>query len=117
MVVRATTAIAGATSTTYSPVALDVGKVLSLKVTFKAAGWTVPSGPGGRRPRSRPPPSQRRPFIAPTPLVTGVSEVGSTLTADPGTWQPTPATFAFQWFRKGAAAPVAIAGDLSRRIC
>ncbi|WP_157417534.1 putative Ig domain-containing protein [Nocardioides sp. Iso805N] len=40
------------------------------------------------------------------PSITGKSAVGSTLTAAPGTWTPTPDSFAYQWLRTG----VAIAG-------
>lgn len=40
------------------------------------------------------------------PSITGRSAVGSTLSATPGTWTPTPDSFAYQWLRNG----VAIAG-------
>jgi hypothetical protein len=39
---------------------------------------------------------------APTPTVSGSLTVGSTLTADIGTWSPVPATQYVQWFRDGA---------------
>jgi hypothetical protein len=40
------------------------------------------------------------------PAITGTPAVGSTLTANPGTWTPTPDSFSYQWLRDG----VAIAG-------
>ena len=40
------------------------------------------------------------------PTVTGTAKVGSTLTATPGTWNPSGATFGYQWSANG----VAIAG-------
>lgn len=35
------------------------------------------------------------------PTITGVARVGSPLTASPGTWSPTAATFAYQWLADG----------------
>ncbi|MCO5951224.1 S8 family serine peptidase [Microbacterium yannicii] len=37
------------------------------------------------------------------PTITGAAKVGKTLTAKPGTWDPTDVTFAYQWLRDGAA--------------
>ncbi|MDR6971700.1 cell wall-binding repeat-containing protein [Leifsonia shinshuensis] len=41
-------------------------------------------------------------FTAPTPTIAGAPELGGTLTADPGLWQPVPETFDYQWLRNGA---------------
>ena len=38
---------------------------------------------------------------APAPVVTGDLHEGSTLTADPGMWFPTPDTTTYQWLRDG----------------
>lgn len=38
-------------------------------------------------------------FATPTPVVTGARKVGSTLTANPGTWEPAPVTLAYRWYR------------------
>lgn len=45
----------------------------------------------------------------PVPTVSGTTTVGSTLTANPGTWGPGTVALAYQWFRSG----VAIAGATS----
>ncbi len=37
------------------------------------------------------------------PAVRGTLAAGSTLTADPGTWSPTPDSFTYQWLRDGVA--------------
>ena len=37
----------------------------------------------------------------PTPTITGTVRVGSTLTAVPGAWSPTPTSFTYQWTRGG----------------
>lgn len=39
------------------------------------------------------------------PSVSGTLTVGSTLTADPGTWTPTPDSFTYQWLRDGVVIP------------
>lgn len=36
-----------------------------------------------------------------TPKISGVTRVGSVLTAKPGAWKPTPVTLAYQWYRSG----------------
>jgi hypothetical protein len=48
-------------------------------------------------------------FVKGTPMITGSATVGATLTADAGSWSPTPESFTYQWFRNG----VAIAGASS----
>jgi arabinogalactan endo-1,4-beta-galactosidase len=40
---------------------------------------------------------------APTPTITGTAKYGATLTANAGTWVPTPSGIAYQWKRNGAA--------------
>jgi len=49
-------------------------------------------------------------LTAPTPTVTGTAKVGSTLTAVPGTWGPSPVTLAYQWYAAGTAISGATAG-------
>ncbi len=39
----------------------------------------------------------------PTPTITGTAAVGSTLTANAGTWAPAPVTLSYQWLRDGKA--------------
>lgn len=57
------------------------------------------------------------------PTIDGTTTVGSTLTAQPGTWEPEGVELAYQWFRNGEAidgATVAtyklVAGDLGKAI-
>ena len=38
-----------------------------------------------------------------SPAVAGTAMVGSTLTAVPGTWGPSPVTLRYQWYRSGVA--------------
>lgn len=39
--------------------------------------------------------------VSATPTISGKPRVGSTLTAVPGTWTPSPVNFAYQWLRDG----------------
>ena len=100
---RAGAAIAGATKSTYVPVAEDLGKSLTVRVTGSRAGYvTTPRtsdavvvGEGT--------------FTAPVPTISGSMTVGSTLTAHTGVWVPTATTLDYQWLRSGVAIPGATA--------
>jgi hypothetical protein len=39
----------------------------------------------------------------PVPTISGVLSVGSTLAAEPGTWEPNPVTLKYKWLRNGVA--------------
>ncbi|PPF35118.1 hypothetical protein C5B93_11895 [Rathayibacter sp. AY1A2] len=92
------TAISGATGTTYRPVAADAGRVITVAVTGSKSGYVsttrVSSGTaavtGGA-------------ITAATPTISGTAKVGSTLTAKPGTWGPSPVALAYQWKANGTA--------------
>ncbi|PPG15572.1 hypothetical protein C5D36_09000 [Rathayibacter sp. AY1C6] len=92
------TAISGATGTTYRPVAGDAGRVITVAVTGSKSGYVsttrVSSGTaavtGGA-------------ITAATPTISGTAKVGSTLTAKPGTWGPSPVALAYQWKANGTA--------------
>ncbi len=48
---------------------------------------------------------------APDPTIDGVTRVGSTLTAKTGSWNPTPTSFEYQWYRSGQAIDGATAAS------
>lgn len=87
--------IAGAKAATYRVTAADTGRKLTVKVNGKRSGYhalTVYSAAV----------KVGKPFTAtPTPTVTGEAQVGQSLTAKAGTWQPKPTTLAYQWFADG----------------
>ncbi|GEP40379.1 hypothetical protein NPS01_40420 [Nocardioides psychrotolerans] len=114
--------IVGATGATYAQEADDAGKVITARVAAQRPDYvqengtgeivafvpfdvttavgpatTVPGGGGGGGGAG----------VAPTattaPSVSGAAKVGSTLTANPGTWDTTGLTFGYQWLR-GATA-------------
>ncbi|WP_156160631.1 glycosyl hydrolase 53 family protein [Demequina soli] len=60
---------------------------------------------------------ERKPLefgTAPRPAIAGVVKAGSVLTADAGTWEPSPATLTYQWMRDGE--PVAGATGATYRV-
>ncbi|MFM8792362.1 MAG: 6-bladed beta-propeller, partial [Solirubrobacterales bacterium] len=88
------TEIAGATNPTYTPIGSDAGKKLRVaeKGTNVVGNTTANSAQVG--------PVTGPPVNVEPPTVTGDLVLGSTLTANPGTWSgyPTP-TLSFQWQR------------------
>jgi hypothetical protein len=100
-------AISGATKSTYTPVAADVGSRLRVRVTAKnsAGGTTDASNATAVVAAGKAPANTRRPGIA------GSMVEGATVTLDRGAWTGA-SSFTFQWLRCNAAggACVAIAG-------
>ena len=117
--------IAGATTSTYTPVAGDVGKKLSVRVTASRAGWADRRGhlggdqcglhaghAGGDRARAR------RRSATPRPTVGRGADVDAAARGR----LPT-CTFAYQWLADGAAIPGAtgagytpVAGDVGKAL-
>lgn len=90
-------AIAGATGTTYTLGADDVGKIVSFEVTSTKTGFqnevkTAALSVAVPNPQ----------LVAVTPQISGTALLGSTLTAAPGNWG-TGVTLIYQWLRNGLA--------------
>lgn len=97
------TAIVGATSATRVLAAADQGTSLTVRVTGTKAGYATAvreSAPTATVVAGT--------LVAPTPIITGTPTVGSTLTANPGTWT-SGSTLTYQWLRSGVAIPGATA--------
>ena len=86
--------VRGATSSTFLPRSVDLGRTVAVDVTARRTGYatttsrSVSTGAvarGALTMRSR-------------PAVSGTARVGSRLSAATGTWSPA-ATFAYQWYR------------------
>lgn len=93
------TPIGGATSLTYTPVAADVGTLLTLSVTATDTGGTntaTSSATVAVLPAI--------PTIMTVPTISGTAQVGQPLTATAGTWRNIPTSYAYQWLSGGVNA-------------
>jgi hypothetical protein len=94
---RAGTAIAGATASTYVPVAADVGSMLTVSVVATNSGGS--STPAVSAPTAAviaaPPPAI--PVNTSPPVVTGTPVVGQTLSSTNGAWTGSPTSFRYMW--------------------
>ena len=102
-------AVAGASASTYTPTAADVGKTIRVEVTASAAGHA--SGKATSKATAAvvaatsPPPVSTAITNATAPTINGTPKVGTTVTATPGAWSPANAAVAYQWLVAGS--PVA----------
>ena len=87
--------IAGANGDTYTVQTADVGSTLRVQVTATNSSG---SGVAVSRPTGAVQPTGTAPKDTAPPTVTGTTQEGATLTANPGQWSGTPAPkFAYQW--------------------
>jgi hypothetical protein len=91
------TAITGATSSSYKPVAADGGAAITVTVTGSKTGYATVS----RTSAAKSVPLQLT--TTPSPTITGSSVVGQQLTAVPGDWSPAGVVFSYVWKRSGTA--------------
>ncbi len=100
---RGSTAISGARGKTYKLASADAGKSISVRLTGTKKGYhsVTRSSSAQTVPKQLTVPSK----VA----LSGRPTVGSTLTASPGTWGPSPVTLTYQWLRDGAAISKATA--------
>jgi hypothetical protein len=86
--------IAGATSSSYTLGASDVGLSVRSVVTASnsagsASAWSTATGPVAAAPQ---PPTNTAP-----PKISGTPQQGSTLSTDHGAWNGSPSSYAYQW--------------------
>lgn len=90
--------IAGATSRSYTPTEADAGRDLTVTVTATSEGYASASSTSA---------AVTVPELTFTmltrPSLAGTPRVGTQMTADSGSWSPTPTAFTYQWLRNGAA--------------
>ncbi|KQW47444.1 hypothetical protein ASC77_13355 [Nocardioides sp. Root1257] len=86
--------VAGATKSTYTPVAGDVGKVLKVRVTASAAGFAAATATSAASARV----AAGTITATRAPAITGTAKVGKTLTVSGGTWSAPGVRLTYQWF-------------------
>lgn len=91
------TAIAGATSSQYTLVAADLNTYISVTVTGSQATYTSKSATSSSTS------AVLDKLTVGNVAITGNTTVGSTITADPGVWGPSPVTLSYQWYRNNVA--------------
>jgi len=95
---RSQVAITGATGATYTPVAADAGRTITVKVTGSQPGYTSMSKTSAGTSLVA-----SGTLVPADPSIQGTAKVGSTLTAVPGVWGPGTVTLAYQWYRSHVA--------------
>lgn len=88
--------ISGATSSTYPLTADEAGDTIVVVVTGHLDGYANVSAtsPGVSIALGS--------LTTATPTILGTADIGSTLTASPGTWGPAPVALSYQWLSDGA---------------
>ncbi len=94
----ACSAIDGASSATYTPTSDDLGDTISVSVTAANAGGQNTATSAATAPIGAPATSAA-PSNTSAPSISGEAVVGSTLSADPGSWSDASATFSYAWQR------------------
>ena len=91
---RSGTAISDASAATYKLRSGDAGKTITVKVTGTKSGYnTATKTSAGTATIAK------GTLTAPAPTITGTAAYGSTLTAVPGAWGPSPVTLTYRWYR------------------
>lgn len=94
---RGSDPIPGETAPTYTLTTDDIGSTVSVTVTGTKPGYTSQS-------RTSDPTTAITPAVltqTPVPTISGTTQFGETLTADPGSWEPAVVDLAYQWLRDG----------------
>lgn len=91
-------AITKATKSSYTAVAADQGKKISIKVTGTKRGYTTVSKTSAKTKAVA-----KGTLATVKPKITGTAKVGKKLTAVSGKWKPIPVTQKYQWLRSGKA--------------
>ncbi|MCW5950796.1 MAG: carboxypeptidase regulatory-like domain-containing protein [Propionibacteriaceae bacterium] len=93
---------------TYELTADDVGSRISVSVRGSHYGYTTTTrislpttSVAALAETPNAPKVEAKPLTAPKPTISGKAKVGKKLKAKPGSWQPSPVTLKYQWYRSG----------------
>ncbi|KWV43853.1 hypothetical protein AS026_19475 [Rhizobium altiplani] len=96
------TNIPGATARTFNVTDTQIGTTLTVTVTAtNSFGSAAASSAATVAVKAKP--ITAKPVNTVTPAITGSALVGSTLMVSDGTWQNSPSSYSYQWFRNGTA--------------
>jgi hypothetical protein len=98
-------AITGATGTTYTLTAADIGKGITFSVLGSKAGFASLTKTSAATAKI----TGRALTAVGTPTISGTTKPGQILTVTPGVWAPAPVAVSYQWLRNGVAIPGATA--------
>ncbi|MCU1479922.1 MAG: hypothetical protein JWQ19_708 [Subtercola sp.] len=94
-------AVSGATGTSYTPIVADLGKTIVIAVTGSSLGY-VASVQSSIASAAVLPGTLT---ATPAPTVTGIAQLGQTLSLAAGAWAPGAVAFVYQWNVGGVAVP------------
>jgi surface antigen len=94
-------AIAGATATTFTPGAAQLGRALQVRVTASRASYVS----GAATSAATKPTAAGTRTVTAAPTISGTAQVDQVLTVNPGSYAPTPSSVALQWLADGVAIP------------
>lgn len=91
------TNITGATSSSYTITAADVGHSLTCTVTASNGGGSASATSAAVTPSTPAAPANTS-----LPQISGTAVVGDPLTCSPGTWSNSPDSYSYRWYRNGS---------------
>ncbi|MEU1973095.1 carboxypeptidase regulatory-like domain-containing protein [Microbacterium sp. NPDC019599] len=97
------TAVAGATRSTFLLTSVQAGSSMTVRVTGSLEGYSTLTKMSS---------GTARVYRSPSPSISGVAAVGSTMTVVRGTWT-TGSTYAYQWYANGVAISGATSTSLT----
>lgn len=97
---RSGVAVVGATGTTYALTSADLGYTMHVRATGSKPGY---SAGYLNSVESAVVAAMSTTLTSSAPTISGSSRVGSTMTANAGTWGPAPVTLSYQWYKSGVA--------------
>jgi surface antigen len=94
-------AIAGATTTAFTPTAAQLGRRIAVKVVARRTSYVAGSATSVATAAT----AAGTQTVANEPTISGTVQVDQTLTVDPGAYAPKPTTVALQWLADGVPIP------------